>query len=50
MHWYRVAKLAAWRNLFEVRADFPHADAVGLFTVFNVGGNKLEYSKEKWKP
>jgi mRNA interferase HigB len=40
MHWYVVAKRARWQNLVEVRGDFRHADAVGLFTVFNIGGNK----------
>ncbi len=40
LHWYSVAKRASWRHLAEVRADFPHADGVGAFTVFNIGGNK----------
>ena len=40
LHWYHVAKRAAWRNLTEVRVDFPHADAVDIFTVFNIAGNK----------
>ncbi|MCC6587298.1 MAG: type II toxin-antitoxin system HigB family toxin [Bryobacterales bacterium] len=39
MHWYHVAKQAHWANLVEVRQDFRHADPVGRFTVFNVGGN-----------
>jgi mRNA interferase HigB len=41
MHWYRVAKHAAWRNLIEIRRDFPHADVVGVLTVFNIGGNNF---------
>jgi mRNA interferase HigB len=44
MHWYRVAKRAAWRNISEVRLDFPHADGVGLVTVFNIAGNKYRLS------
>ena len=40
MHWYRVAQRAKWTNLANVREDFPHADVVGLFTVFNIAGNK----------
>ena len=24
----------------DVRKTYPHADAVGAFTVFNIGGNK----------
>ena len=51
--WYQAAKAARWRNLTETRADFPHADAVGTCTVFNIGGNKyrlivkLNYAKQK---
>jgi mRNA interferase HigB len=40
MHWYLVAKRARWQSLVDVRQDFRHADAVELFTVFNIGGNK----------
>jgi mRNA interferase HigB len=40
-HWYRVARRAAWRSLVEVRLDFPHADGVGKYTVFNIAGNKV---------
>ena len=38
--WYRIAKRLRWTNLVDVRKTFPHADAVGEFTVFNIGGNK----------
>jgi mRNA interferase HigB len=38
--WYRRARNATWRNIFEVRVDYPHADAVGRCTVFNIAGNK----------
>jgi mRNA interferase HigB len=47
--WYRVARTAEWRHITEVRKDYPHADAVGVCTVFNVrGGNyrlivKIDY-------
>jgi mRNA interferase HigB len=37
MHWYLIAKRARWQSLVEVREDFRHADAVELFTVFNIG-------------
>lgn len=40
MHWYQIAKLATWNSIGAVRLDFPHADAVGIFTVFNIAGNK----------
>ncbi len=38
--WLLAARRAEWRNLVEVRGDFPHADAVGPLTVFNVRGNR----------
>jgi mRNA interferase HigB len=43
--WYQTAKEAAWQSLDEVRAVYPHADAVTVAsgntaTVFNIGGNK----------
>jgi mRNA interferase HigB len=44
MHWRHVAKRARWKNITDVRLDFPHADAVGIFTVFNIAGNKYRLS------
>ncbi len=38
--WYRIAKRLSWRSIVEVRQTFPHADAVGPWTVFNIAGNK----------
>ncbi|MCL4855228.1 MAG: type II toxin-antitoxin system HigB family toxin [Bryobacteraceae bacterium] len=38
--WYRTAKRLRWASLVDVRTTYPHADAVGEFTVFNIGGNK----------
>ena len=38
--WYRTAKRLKWTSLVDVRKTYPHADAVGEFTVFNIGGNK----------
>jgi mRNA interferase HigB len=37
--WFRIAKRAEWKNLAEVRRTYPHADAVGKYTVFNIKGN-----------
>lgn len=42
--WYRLAKKAEWKHLEEVRQTFPHADLTGVFTVFNIGGNKYRLS------
>src|SRR5262245_60731528 len=43
--WYSTALGAEWKNLQDVRATYPHADAVkakdgSVLTVFNVSGNK----------
>lgn len=37
--WYRIAKKAEWENLVDVRRNFPAADTVGEFAVFNIKGN-----------
>ena len=52
MHWYLVTKRAKWKNLADARCDFPHADLVGMFTVFNIGGNKyrlISAIKYRWQ-
>jgi len=38
--WHDAAKRANWRSLVDVRKEFPHADAVGALTVFNIRGNR----------
>ena len=38
--WYRLVKRLRWTSLTDVRKTYPHADAVGPYTVFNIGGNK----------
>ena len=45
LYWHRLAKEARWTCLQDVRATFPHADAVTVASgrnvvVFNIGGNK----------
>ena len=37
--WYKITRKAQWRNLAEVRQVYPHADLVGIYTVFNIRGN-----------
>lgn len=37
--WYRLVKRNEFQNFNQVRGLFPHADAIGNFVVFNVGGN-----------
>jgi mRNA interferase HigB len=43
--WYKTVLHARWRNLQDVRKDYPHADGVwtrggDALTVFNIAGNK----------
>jgi mRNA interferase HigB len=38
--WYSVSKKAHWQSIADVRVNYPHADAVGRCTVFNISGNK----------
>ena len=38
--WLRNAERAQWRTFADVRSTYAHADQVGKFTVFNIGGNK----------
>ena len=38
--WYRTVRRLRWTSLMHVRKTYPHADAVGEFTIFNIGGNK----------
>ncbi|NCO75874.1 MAG: type II toxin-antitoxin system HigB family toxin [Cyanobacteria bacterium] len=38
--WYKIASKAHWHNLIELQSNFPTAEAVGNFTVFNIKGNK----------
>lgn len=44
--WYRIAKKERWLNLMDVRRNFPTADAVGRFTVFNIKGNSYRLITE----
>jgi mRNA interferase HigB len=39
-HWYRTMRQHRFANMADLRAVFPHADLVGKFIVFNIGGNK----------
>ncbi len=44
--WYRTAKRVWWSDIVDVRQTYPHADAVGGFTVFNIGGTKYRLITE----
>ena len=37
--WHKIARKAVWKNIVEVKQTYPHADAVGTCTVFNIKGN-----------
>ncbi|MFY9223188.1 MAG: type II toxin-antitoxin system HigB family toxin [Blastocatellia bacterium] len=38
--WYKIAEKANWANISNTRQELPHADAIGDYTCFNIGGNK----------
>ena len=40
-HWYAIIRKSRFEKLAQLRECFPHADQVGKFTVFNIGGNKV---------
>jgi mRNA interferase HigB len=52
-HWYGLMRRRRFANFVQLREVFPHADQVGNFTVFNIGGNKarliaaLHYNRNK---
>ena len=52
-HWYGIVRKNRFASFARLREIFPHADQVGKFTVFNVGGNKvrligaLHYNRNK---
>src|ERR1043165_8203962 len=37
--WLTTARRADWKNIANVKQVYPHADAVGTCTVFNIKGN-----------
>jgi mRNA interferase HigB len=44
--WYRTTKTADWQNLVELREVYPSADPVGIYTVFNIKGNRYRLIPE----
>jgi mRNA interferase HigB len=39
--WYAIMPKGRFLNFPQLCEIFPHADQVGKFTVFNIGGNKV---------
>ncbi|MBA3601049.1 MAG: type II toxin-antitoxin system HigB family toxin [Acidobacteria bacterium] len=44
--WYKIAKKAKWQSIIEIRQDYPHADLVERFVVFNIAGNNYRLIAE----
>ena len=40
--WYAIMRKGQFENFVRLRETFPQADQVGKFTVFNIGGNKVQ--------
>ncbi|MFN2507480.1 MAG: type II toxin-antitoxin system HigB family toxin [Chthoniobacterales bacterium] len=41
VQWYAIMRKGRFTDFVHLRQTFPHADQVGKFTVFNIGGNKV---------
>ena len=39
--WYAIMRKSRFANFAHLRETFPHADQVGKFTVFDIGGNRV---------
>lgn len=39
--WYATVRKTRFTSFVHLRQTFPHADQVGKFTVFNIGGNRV---------
>ena len=50
LSWYKIVKKANWENPAETKADFSHADLVGVCTIFNFGGNKYRLITKIYYP
>ena len=37
--WYKITSNSDWQSIADTKLDFPHADLVGVCTVFNIKGN-----------
>ncbi len=48
--WYKLVKQANWENLAETKADFSHADLVGVCTIFNISSNKYRLITKIYYP
>ena len=44
--WYKIARKAKWQNIVEVRQDYPHADLVERYVIFNIAGNNYRLIAE----
>ena len=38
--WYKAARASKWRNLVDVRKQFPKADQTGKVLIFDIKGNR----------
>lgn len=41
VQWNAIMRKTRFANFVQLRQTFPHADLVGKFTVFDIGGNKV---------
>jgi mRNA interferase HigB len=48
--WYTITAKAQWRQLADTRRDFPHADLLGICTIFNIKGNAYRLISKIYYP
>lgn len=48
--WYNISTKEGWQNLAEIRREFPHADLVGVCTIFNIKGNAYRLVSKIYYP
>ena len=48
--WHQITAKAQWRQLADTRCDFPHADLLGVCTIFNIKGNDYRLVSKIYYP
>ncbi len=48
--WHTITSKAKWHRLTDTRRDFPHADFVGVCTLFNIKGNSYRLISKIYYP
>ena len=50
--WYKIAKIADWKNFADIRNSWRNSDVVGRFVVFDISNNRcrlIATIKYRWR-